>query len=207
MLGSSRVLAGVCGAWLALGGAAGAMAGPAEGAPADAAATEDAPEAEEAAAEPAPTSTASVPSLRRRMESGMAKLGDLAEDAKRDADLARATCVLDKQERAQGVMELATGELLVIRDQSSSAEARGFAVEKLDAAAERLDDLVEQAKVCTGDATPEVDDDQTANTLDEEPSIPIADPTLGGGPDGTKPSRIPPMLDAAQPPTVGSPSF
>ncbi len=103
-------------------------------------------------------------------------------------------------------MELATGEMLVIRDQSASNEARSFAAEKLQAASERLDDLVEQAKECAGDKSPEDSDDETRNEVEEEPTIPIADPTLGGGVGGTKPPRLPPPVDDGMPPSVGSPS-
>lgn len=222
MRNRTRAIAGICGAWLVLGGASGALAGP----PASAAEGPDLAEAAEPeAAEPAAargegegegeakpaappaTSTVSVPAVRRDMETGMSTLGDLASDAKRDADLVRAACVLDKQERAQGVMELATSEMLVIRDEGSSPEARSFAVEKLQAAADRLDDLVEQAKECVGDKSPEVSDDETNNEVEEDPTIPIADPTLGGGVDGNKPARMPPPIDDGAPPTVGSPSM
>lgn len=219
MRNRTRALAGVCGAWLVLGGASGAMAGPPEGGDAAPEAGEPGGEGPggdatggatgEATAKPsAPpaTSTVSVPTVRRDMENDMATLGDLATDAKRDADLVRAACVLDKQERAQGVMELATSEMLVIRDESASTEARSFAVEKLQAAADRLDDLVEQAKQCIGDKSPEMSDDETNNDVEEAPTIPIADPTLGGGPDGGKPIRVP-SIDDGLPPTVGSPSM
>ncbi len=206
----ARAWAGVCGAWLLLG-SGGAFAGPpeAEAAPAEAGPTEAAPaEAApaEAAALPA-TSTVSVPAVQRTMEADMSTLGELASDAKRDADLVRAACVLDKQERAQGVMELATGELLVIRDASATAEARSFAVEKLQASAERLDDLVQQARDCVGDQSPEMSDDETKNDVQQEPSIPIADPTVGGAVGGGKPPGLPPPVDDGAPPTVGSPSM
>ncbi len=212
MRNSSRVLAGVCGAWLVLGGAGGASAGPPESAPEQAgtpalaqppAATEG---AQDSPAAPPATSTVSVPAVRRDMEADMSTLGELASDAKRDADLVRAACVLDKQERAQGVMELATSEMLTIRDDAASTEARSFAVEKLQAAAERLDDLVGQAKDCMGDKSPEVSDDETRNQVQQDPTIPIADPTVGGGVGGGKPTP-PPPIDDAVPPTVGSPSM
>lgn len=215
MRNRTRAWAGMFGAWLVLGGASGAVAAP-EGPPADDAAPTDgaasdaaAPAEGEAKAAPAArsTSTVSVPAVRRDMEDDMSAIGDLAADARRDADLVRAACVLDKQERAQGVMELATGEMLIIRDESASAQARGFAVEKLQAAAERLDDLVEQAKECIGDKSPEASDDVTNNDVEEDPTIPIADPTMGGGPDGGKPARLPPPIDDGAPPTVGSPSM
>jgi hypothetical protein len=210
MRNSSRVLAGVCGAWLVLGGAGGASAGP----PASPEPVTDAPvpaEGQPAAdgqpAAPPSTATVSVPAVRRDMETGMSTLGEIAADAKRDADLVRAACVLDKQERAQGVMELATGELLTIRDEAASTEARSFAVEKLQAAAERLDDLVAQAKDCMGDKSPEVSDDETRNEVKQDPPIPVADPTVGGGVGGGRPPVLPPPVDDGVPPTVGSPSM
>lgn len=226
----SRALAGLCGSWLVLGGASGALAGPAaEGAAEDAteapaegdapgaseqadsedgseAGSEDAGspsgEAAESAAPPV-----SVSKVRRDLEEGMAMLGTLAAEAKRDRDLVRAECVLDKQERARGVMELATGELLVIRDPSASPQARSFAAEKLAAASERLDELVEEAKVCVGDTTPEKDDDETRNESTEELTVPIADATVGGRAGGVKPFVVPPPVDGTMPPSVGSPSF
>ncbi len=203
---NSRIVGGLCAAWLVLGGATGAIAGPAE-----AEAEAPAAEAEQPApaAEPASPATAavSVPTVQRDMETDMAAIGELASDAKRDSDLVRAACVLDKQERAQGVMELATGELMIIRDTSAGADARGFAVEKLQAASERLGDLVSQARECVGDKTPEISDDETRNQVDEEPTIPVADPTVGGGAGGGKPPPVPPPVDDGQPPTVGSPSL
>jgi hypothetical protein len=204
-------------------GAGGASAGPpaTEGAePTDGSAGAGAPEASPPgdAAAPAgdaaaptegqalpPTATVSVPKVQREMEADMAALGDIATDAKRDTDLVRAACVLDKQERAQGVMELATGELLVIRDSSATAEARSFAVEKLQAAASRLDDLVQQAKDCVGDQSPDMSDDQTDNDVENTPLIPIADPTVGGAVGGGKPPGMPPPVDDGAPPVVGSP--
>jgi hypothetical protein len=199
----TRALAGVCGAWLVLG-AGGAAAGP-PASPAPAEGAEPAPPAEGAAL-PA-TATVSVPAVQRDMEADMSLLGELASDAKRDADLVRAACVLDKQERAQGVMELATGELLVIRDASATPEARSFAVEKLQATAARLDDLVQQARDCVGDQSPEMSEDDTRNEVTAEPTIPIADPTVGGTVGGGKPPGLPPPIDDTAPPTVGSPSM
>ena len=162
----------------------------------------------EAAAAPAPAAPATKPvaTIRRDMEVNMGELGELAEQARRDTDLVRAACVLDKQDRAQGVMELATSELLVIRDSNATAESRQFAAEKLAAASERLDDLVEQAKTCSGDTSPELADDETNNDADEVPLVPEADPTQSGGSPPPGPSPAPPTVNDGRPPTVGSPS-
>lgn len=212
MRNRARIVAGVCGAWLMLG-AGGALAGPPAEPTTEAppAAGETAAPAEGAAPAESPsqaaTATVSVPAVQREMEKDLTLIGDLASDAKRDTDLVRAQCVLDKQERAEGVMELATGELLVIRDASASAEARSFAVEKLQAAASRLDDLVQLARDCMGDQSPEMSEEDTKNQVQTSPLIPVADPTVGGSVGGGKPPVMPPPVDDGMPPTVGSPSM
>ena len=144
--------------------------------------------------------TRAVPALRQRLESGMQTLGELGQGARSDTDLVRAACVLDKQDRAQGVMEIATGELLVLGDAGSTSQQKQFAVEKLSAAADRLDTLVDLARTCTGDTTPEEIDDLTQTDVDESPAIPIADPTVPS--DGP----VPPPIDDSRPPLVASPS-
>jgi hypothetical protein len=138
-------------------------------------------------------------SLRSKMESGMSDLGELAVEARNDADLVRATCVLDKQDRANDVMDLGTSELLVIRDPGASEQARGFALEKLDAAAERIDQLVEEAKACAGQQGPEDEANITRNESDEPRTIPMWDPSAGLGN-----NPVPPPMDGAWPP-VASP--
>lgn len=150
-------------------------------------------------------STKPVAVIRQDMEARMAELGDLAASARRDTDLVRAACVLEKEERAQGVMELATGELLVIRDSAATEQQRAFAAEKLAAAAERLESLVKQARECTGDLSPEVEDDLTDNDESVVPLVPEADPTRSGG-TPPQPSPVPPSVDDQRPPTVGSPT-
>jgi hypothetical protein len=166
-----------------------------------------APEGEVAEpAEPAAAPTRPVAQVRRDMEEDMAELGDLAADARRDTDLVRAACVLDKQERAQGVMELATSELLIIRDSSADQQSRQFAAEKLSAASDRLDNLVKAAKECTGDKSPELTDDDTNNDEEQIPFVPELDPTQTGGTSPPRPTPVPPSVDDGRPPTVGSPT-
>jgi hypothetical protein len=145
-------------------------------------------------------STAGIPdaiSLRSRMEAGMAEIGELAVEARADADLVRATCVLDKQDRANDVMALGTGELLVIRDSTTTEQSRQFAVEKLDAAAGRIDRLVQEAKACAGQQGPEDEIDITRNDADEPRTIPMWDPTAGLGN-----SPVPPPVDGGWPPAA-----
>lgn len=141
---------------------------------------------------------ASVPgasSLRAKMESSMSEIGELAVEARGDEDLVRATCVLDKQDRANDVMDLGTSELLIIRDPGTSEQARDFALEKLQAASERVDKLVEDAKACSGRQGPEDEVDVTRNEADEPRTIPIWDPSAGLGA-----NPVPPPLDGGWPP-------
>ncbi|PRP96350.1 hypothetical protein [Enhygromyxa salina] len=145
------------------------------------------------------TSVPGASTLRGQMESGMSDLGELAVEARNDADLVRATCVLDKQDRANDVMDLGTSELLVIRDPGASEQARGFALEKLEAAANRIDLLVEEAKACTGQEGPEDEVDIVRNQSDEPQTVPMWDPSLGLGH-----NPVPPPLDGGWPP-VASP--
>jgi hypothetical protein len=149
-----------------------------------------------------PEDAVSVPgasSLRGKMEAGMSDLGELAVEARNDADLVRATCVLDKQDRANDVMDLGTSELLVIRDPSASEQARDFALEKLEAAAGRVDKLVEEAKECAGQQGPEDEANITRNDSDEPRTIPMWDPSAGLGH-----NQVPPPMDGAWPP-IASP--
>lgn len=158
--------------------------------------------AELPAADGLPSAGVSVPgasSLRSQMEAGMAELGELAVEARTDEDLVRATCVLDKQDRANDVMELGTSELLIIRDPGTSEQARGFALEKLDAAANRIDGLVEEAKACAGRQGPEDEAGITRRESDEPTTVPMWDPSAGLGHPPT-----PPPLDGGWPP-VASP--
>jgi hypothetical protein len=145
---------------------------------------------------------ASVPgasSLRARMEAGMSEIGELAVEARTDEDLVRATCVLDKQDRANDVMDLGTSELLIIRDPATSDQARSFALEKLDAASARIDKLVDEAKACAGQQGPEDEVDVTRREADEPETIPIVNPTAGLGE-----NPVPPPIDGGWPPAASA---
>jgi hypothetical protein len=163
-------------------------------------APEDLPPADEPLDPLVDEAAASIPavsSLRAKMEEGLAEIGELAVEARNDEDLVRAACVLDKQDRANEVMDLGTGELLVIRDPGTSEQARGFAVEKLDAAAARIGVLVEEAKSCSGQEGPEDEIDSTRTEADEPTEIPILDPSLGLGA-----NPVPPPMDGGWPPAA-----
>ncbi|MEE9385614.1 MAG: hypothetical protein V3V08_19565 [Nannocystaceae bacterium] len=146
---------------------------------------------EPASAEATTTRDEGAAQLRTRLESSMARLGELANDARRESDLVRAACVLDKHARATQVMELATAELMVVRDRSAGQDARSFALEKLRAAVDRVDSLAGAAATCVGEGGPESDDDQVATDAVTPRSIPVGDATQGMGD-----SPLPPSADA-----------
>jgi hypothetical protein len=158
------------------------------------------------AAPPAPpTATAGdVGKARRALEDAMTELGSLTAGAEANtgADAQMAGCLMDKRDRGREVMELATSELLVVQDGSSTDQQRRFATEKLDALAGRMEQLVEGARACSGDGGPEDDDDKTRTEADEPTTVPYADPTVIGT--GTGP--VPPPVDDGRPPSVESPT-
>ncbi len=169
--------------------------------PADGDAKAEAPPAGDDAA-PAPGAPPkSVGQVRGELESSMSTLGELANDALEDSDSVRAACVVDKRDRGSGVMELATADLMVATDGGADAAERNFALQKLEASAGRLEQLVEQARGCLGDGTPNTNDDTTDNEVDETQSVAIADPTAIG-----RQPPVPPPVDDSRPPTVGSPT-
>ncbi len=145
--------------------------------------------------------TSGVASDQRRLESSMATLGGMAQSAKQDGDAVLAACLEDKVTRGRDVMDVATGELMVIRDQNSSAQQKSFAAEKLGAAADRMDGIVASAKGCSGDQSLEQEDDVARNELDKTEQIPLEDPTIA-----PTESPVPPAVDQGQPPTVASPT-
>jgi hypothetical protein len=156
------------------------------------------------APEAPPATPEAVPSAgksRASIEEAMAELGRLTSAADTDKDVVRAACLVDKQERGREVMELVTGELLVVNDGGSTDQQRQFATEKLGALSDRMTRLVEEARSCTGDTGPERKDDKTRTQVDERPTVPYADPTAGG----IRPP-VPPPVDDGKPPTVESPT-
>lgn len=159
------------------------------------------PAPEPEAAPAAAVAPLGVGESRAKIEEAMSELGRLTAEADGDQDVVRAACLVDKQERGSEVMELVTGELLVIQDGGSTEQQRTFAAEKLTALSDRMGGLVEQARACAGDASPEDKDNKTRTEVDERPTIPYADPTVGGG----RPP-VPPPVDDARPPTVESPT-
>ena len=128
--------------------------------------------------------TGAVPAVgasRQRLEAGLGELGSLAREAKGQGDMVKTACVEDRRKRAQGVMELATQEMLVVRDPGADGQTKLFAREKLGAAADRMEDMVAEARNCGQDTAPEDEDDRTRTLMDDPETIPIKDPTGGLG--------------------------
>lgn len=87
---------------------------------------------------------------RGALERGLTELGELAQRARQSGDMVRIACVQDKQDRANAVVEVATGDLVVAADAAADAQTRAFAGEKLGEAVQQLQGLVSKARACTG---------------------------------------------------------
>jgi hypothetical protein len=145
---------------------------------------------------------AAVSKALQSLETSMAKLGQMAQAAKKDGDVTLAGCLQDKVTRGQDIMATATPEELVLRDASASAQAKAFAAEKLQAAAGAMDAVMSAAQACSGEQELQDEDDVTRNQLDKTDTIPVQDPTIAP----TEPD-VPPAVDEGQPPTAASPSI
>lgn len=154
------------------------------------------------------SSDRSVPALQAEIEGSMMQLEawareahDTASTGGQQAAAAAAACLDAMRGRGNDVMEVATGELLLLQEGQASDADNALARAKLEAAAAALAAIQAEALRCTGEdglavqapAQTEVD---TPNT------IPMADPTLAG-----TQSPIPPPVDLHSPVTVGSPSL
>ena len=142
---------------------------------------------------------APVGSLRGEMEQDLAEIGKIAQKAQRDGDMIKIACVTDKQDRAEGVMDVATPEIALLQAESADPTSQSFAGEKLQAAALRLGKLLDEARACTG-APAEAGDANGQNVVDEGDRLPPEDPTASppGGPGSLPPD------DPSRPP-IASP--
>lgn len=156
-----------------------------------------APDAAAAAAAAPPSTSAGVGSARGSIERGMTELGTLLTRARQSGDMGRTACVQDKHDRAELVLEVATGELLVLQDSSADGQSRAFAGEKLSEAAERISGLVGQARACQGDQEQKRSDAQ--NSANQPKTVIPTDPTSSSA--GIQ--RLPPRIDPRPP--VASP--
>jgi hypothetical protein len=210
MTPSRYLVQGALGSWLL---AATAVAAPAPGPVQPPPAAADAPASSDGAVAPAEGTgvgekaspdrrpeEASVPALKAKLEDGTSVIGRLLQAARRKGDVVAIECLRDKQARAGDVLEVATGELIVLSDAGSGAKAREFALEKLAAAGDRMDKVVEQAKSCGKDVAPEEQENRTRTELDAQRFVPWLDPT-------TPPAQspVPPSVNDSHPPVVRSP--
>ncbi len=143
----------------------------------------------------------SVAKLRGEMEGDLAEIGKIAKKAQRDGDMVKIACVTDKQDRAEGVMDVATPEIALLQGQGGQADpaSPSFAGEKLEAAALRLGKLLDEARACTGTPAKE-GHDGGENIVDEGERLPPRDPTAspGNGP-GSEPPSDPTRAPVASP--------
>lgn len=173
-----------------VGAAPSASQGPAPPAPA-------AGSSEETAAAATQAPAVSAASARGTIERGMTELGTLLVKARQSGDVVRVACVQDKRDRADVILEVATGEILVLQDPGADAQSRAFAGEKLSEAADRLSGLVDQARACQGGN----DDTQRAgqNEANQPKTVMPNDPTSTGPGAPSLPPRIDPRPPVASP--------
>lgn len=140
-----------------------------------------------------PAAPLDVGTTRSSIERGMTELGTLLTRARQSGDTVRIACVQDKRDRAEIVLEVATGEILVLQDPGADGQTRAFAGEKLSEAAGRLSNLVGQARACQGGGEEAQGGGQNASTQPKT-VIPL-DPTstVPTGP------RLPPRIDPRPP--------
>ncbi|HFE45066.1 MAG TPA: hypothetical protein ENJ18_06165 [Nannocystis exedens] len=142
-----------------------------------------------------------VGKLRSEMEGDLAEIGKIAKKVRRDGDMVKIACVTDKQDRAEGVMDVATPEIALLQGETGQADpvSQSFAGEKLEAAALRLGKLLAEARACTGTPAKEGHGDGE-NIVDEGDRLPPRDPTAspGYGP-GSEPPSDPTRAPVASP--------
>lgn len=140
-----------------------------------------------------PAAPLDVGTSRSSIERGMTELGTLLTRARQSGDTVRIACVQDKRDRAEIVLEVATGEILVLQDPGADGQTRAFAGEKLSEAAGRLSGLVGQARACQGGGEEAQGGGQNESTQPKT-VIPL-DPTstVPTGP------RLPPRIDPRPP--------
>lgn len=181
------------------GSAAVLVASPVGAAPsASPAATSKPPAATTPAAAPAatpspPQAPLNIGATRGTIERGMTELGTLLMRARQSGDTVRVACVQDKRDRAEIVLEVATGEILVLQDPGADGQTRAFAGEKLAEAADRLSGLVGQARACQGGGEEAQRGGQ--NEANQPKTVIPTDPTstVPTGP------RLPPRIDPRPP--------
>lgn len=150
----------------------------------------------------------SVPALQAEIERSMMQLEAWAREAHDTAAAggqenaaAAAACFDAMRSRGNDVMEVATGELLLLQEGQASDADKALARAKLGAASAALAAIQAEALRCTGEEGLAVQ--APAQTEVDTPStIPMADPTLAG-----TQSPVPPPVDLHSPVTVGSPSL
>lgn len=115
--------------------------------------------------------------LFRRIVDDAASIHDLHDKALAKGELTEAGCLGDAAARADDVVAVADRHLADALDPQAGAAVRQLGGAGVDAAAEEMDALVEQASNCPGDNAPDEIDDNTDTNLDKLAFIPFLDPT------------------------------
>ncbi|MBA3547403.1 MAG: hypothetical protein H0T76_13025 [Nannocystis sp.] len=141
----------------------------------------------------------SASQARGALERVLTELGELAARARQSGDMVRIACVQDKQDRANAVVEVATGDLVVAQDAAADAPSRAFAGEKLGEAAQQLQGLVSKARACTGKeeaSRPEGSNDVKIPqvVLPQDPTGPVTPGARGLPPIDPRPPVASPVL-------------
>lgn len=128
----------------------------------------------------AAAATADVPppeASQLRIEEALSALADESARANRSGDVLWIAHVEAERARVDEPMALIDEELQIINDPKQTAQARLFATEKLAAAADLLEQIVQRARAYQGNQAPEDRDDETRTESLEPMTIPLEDPT------------------------------
>lgn len=119
----------------------------------------------------------SLAAQRDRIEASIATIDEAFDSARRSGDLALSTCVEERDERAREVLALARVELTAAQADGATPQQRRLALRKLTAAADRLEELVNESSECTGTLMPSIDagPEEGAQHVDVVPAV--EDPT------------------------------
>lgn len=115
--------------------------------------------------------------LRVDLESGVAEIGQIEADARKNAETARLRCVVDKRKRAEIVLERATEDFALYESGGSGERGRKFEKSKLQTEADKMQNLVELARNCQGAADEGRPEADVANSSNEPSQVGPEDPS------------------------------
>ena len=111
------------------------------------------------------------------METGRGEVGKLYEEAKKQKDIIRTSCIHEKLVRLTNIIALAREQFSRFL-MEKAAGGTGSAIplrQKVSLFKERADEMVQEARQCAGEAIKVTDKPEVVETVD--PKIPQDDPT------------------------------